>query len=43
MALAKGLNVIFERPFVLKIRAANAIPKLATILLMSSPITSHSE
>ena len=43
MAMTKCPNVVFERPLVLKIRPTNAIPKLATILLMGPPITLDSK
>ncbi|PON58098.1 hypothetical protein TorRG33x02_125110 [Trema orientale] len=43
MTISKGLNVILERPLVLKIRATNTIPKLPTILLVGSPIPSYSK
>jgi hypothetical protein len=39
MADAKSLDVVFQRPLVLEIRPANAIPNLPTVLLMGSPIT----
>ena len=38
MALTEGPNVVFEGSLVLEIRAASAIPKLAAVLLMGSPI-----
>lgn len=43
MAMAECLDVILEGPLVLEIRATDAIPKLATILLVSSPIAPHSK
>jgi hypothetical protein len=39
MADAKSLNVVFQRPLVLKIRPTSTIPNLPTVLLMGSPIT----
>jgi len=43
MAMAKGLDVVLEGSLVLKIGPTNAIPKLATVLLMGSPVTSNRE
>ena len=43
MAISKCLDMIFERSFVFEIRTTSAIPKLPTVLLMGSPITSHRE
>lgn len=43
MHMAKGLDVIFERPLVFEVRATKAIPNLATVLFMSPPITFHSK
>lgn len=43
MAMAEGLDVVLEGPLVLEIRAADAKPKLATVLLVSSPIPPHCE
>lgn len=38
MTLTKGLNMVFERSLVFKIRATNAIPNPSAVLLMGSPI-----
>lgn len=43
MVVTEGLDMVLERALVLEIRATNAIPKLSTILLMSSPVPSHGE
>lgn len=41
MPMPKSPNVVCQRPLVLEIRTTSAIPKLATILLMGSPISPH--
>lgn len=43
MSRTKGLNVVFERPFVFEIRATNAVPNLTTVFLVGSPIAFNSE
>ncbi|KAM7523389.1 hypothetical protein LguiA_013291 [Lonicera macranthoides] len=41
--MAESLEMVFEGSLVLKIRTTSATPKLATILLMGSPITLDSK
>lgn len=43
MAASKGLDVILERPLVLEVRPANAVPELSTVLLVGSPVAPDSE
>lgn len=41
VATPKCSNVILQGTFVFEIRAANAKPKLPTVLLVCSPVTAH--
>ncbi|PPD81260.1 hypothetical protein GOBAR_DD21807 [Gossypium barbadense] len=41
VAISEGSNMVFERPFVLEIRPANAKPELPAVLLVCPPIPSH--
>lgn len=43
MATPERPDVILERPLVLEVRAARAIPELATVLLVGPPVATHSE
>nr|GMC90688.1 hypothetical protein GOBAR_DD21807 [Ipomoea batatas] len=43
MAIAKGLNMILEGSLVLEIRAADAIPDLAAVLLVRPPVALHGQ
>lgn len=43
VVVAKGLDVVLEGALVLEVGATDAIPKLATVLLMGSPVTADSE
>ena len=43
MAATKGFDVVFKGAFMFKIRATKAIPNLATILLVGSPIALNSK
>nr|GMC90303.1 hypothetical protein DM860_009871 [Ipomoea batatas] len=43
MAIAKGLNVILKGPLVLEVRAADAVPELAAVLLVGPPVAPHGE
>lgn len=43
MAIAKGVDVVLERPLVLEIGAARAVPELAAVLLVGSPVASDGE
>ncbi|KAF3787314.1 hypothetical protein EJ110_NYTH23416 [Nymphaea thermarum] len=43
MALPERPHMVLERPLVLEIRAAGAVPELAAVLFMGAPVTPHSE
>nr|GMC88697.1 hypothetical protein DM860_009871 [Ipomoea batatas] len=43
MAIAKSLNVILKGPLVLEVRAADAVPELAAVLLVGPPVAPHGE
>ena len=43
VAVPEGLNVVLERPLVLEIGSARAIPELATVLLVRSPVAPDRE
>lgn len=41
MAAAEGLDMVLERPLVFEIRSTDAEPKLAAILFMGAPVSTH--
>lgn len=43
MAIPERLDVIFERSLVLEVGAAGAVPELAAVLLVGSPVPPHRE
>ena len=43
MAMPKCLDMIFEGPLVLEIWPTSTVPKFPTVLLVGSPVTSHSK
>lgn len=43
MVVTECLDMVFEGALVLEIRATNAVPKLATILLVRPPVSAHGE
>lgn len=43
MAVTKGLDMVFKGAFVFEVRTTKAIPNLAAILLVGSPIAFDSE
>ena len=43
MAAAEGLDVVLERPLVLEVGAAEAVPYLAAVLLVRAPVALHGE
>lgn len=43
VAASKGLDVVLERPLVLEVGPANAVPELPAVLLMSPPVAPDRE
>lgn len=43
MAVPEGANVVFQRPFVFEVGAADAKPELAAVLLVGPPVAAHGE
>ena len=43
VAVAEGLDVVFEGALVLEVGAAGAVPELAAVLLVGAPVAAHGE